>query len=84
MTDTPNDPQTQAKAARARQKADALAKKADKLTAQAEQRASRAFDMYGRFPGGQPLLTGHHSYRSARRAKNRADAASDRAIDAYK
>jgi hypothetical protein len=40
--------------------------------------------MYGRFAGGQPLLSGHHSYRSARRAKDRADAASERAVDAYK
>jgi hypothetical protein len=40
--------------------------------------------MYGRFAGGQPLLRGHHSYRSARRAKDRADAASERAIDLFK
>lgn len=40
--------------------------------------------MYGRFAGGQPLLPGHHSYRSARRAKDRADAASDRVVDAFK
>jgi len=68
----------------AQERAEQAQKKADKATAEAEQRAKRAFDMYGRFAGGQPLLVGHHSYRSARRAKNRADAASDRAIDAYK
>lgn len=80
MTDTP-----EARAAAAAQvRADALARKADKLTAEAQQRAERAFDMYGRFAGGQPLLVGHHSYRSARRAKDRADAASDRAVDVYK
>jgi hypothetical protein len=74
----------QAAARSARQRAEQAQKRADKLTAESEQRSARVFDMYGRFAGGQPLLTGHHSYRSARRAKNRADAASDRAIDAYK
>lgn len=71
-------------ARKAKQKAEAAQQKADKLTGEAKQRAERAFGMYGRFAGGQPLLSGHHSYRSARRAKNRADAASDRAVDAYK
>jgi hypothetical protein len=67
-----------------RRKAERLQQRADKLTQAAEQQAERAFGMYGRFAGGQPLLPGHHSYRSARRTKNRADAASDRAIDTYK
>lgn len=80
MTETPE----QRTARQARERADRLTKKADKLTAESEQRSERAFDMYGRFAGGQPLLVGHHSYRSARRAKNRADAASDRAMDTYK
>ncbi|WP_329472780.1 DUF3560 domain-containing protein [Streptomyces sp. NBC_01723] len=71
-------------AERSRKAAEAAQQKADKLTTEAKQRSERAFAMYGRFAGGQPLLPGHHSYRSARRAKNRADAASDRAIDAYK
>lgn len=71
-------------AERSRKAAEEAQRKADKLTAEAKQRAERAFGMYGRFAGGQPLLVGHHSYRSARRAKNRADAASDRAVDAYK
>jgi hypothetical protein len=66
------------------QRAERLQQKADRLKAEAEQQGERAFNMYGRFAGGQPLLRGHHSYRSARRAKNRADAASDRAIDAFK
>ncbi|MFB7763613.1 hypothetical protein [Streptomyces xiamenensis] len=39
--------------------------------------------MYERFAGGQPIVPGH-SRRSALRTKRRADAASDRAIDAYK
>ncbi|MGV9226439.1 DUF3560 domain-containing protein [Streptomyces albogriseolus] len=65
-------------------KAKRLQERADQLKQTAEQMSGHVFDMYGRFAGGQPLLPGHHSYRSARRAKNRADAASDRAIDAYK
>jgi hypothetical protein len=65
-------------------KAEQLQQQADRLSAEAQQRSERAHGMYGRFAGGQPLLSGHHSYRSARRAKDRADAASDRAIDAYK
>lgn len=71
-------------ARKARERADDLEEKAAKLKADAERRSERASEMYGRFTGGQPLLRGHHSYRSARRDKNRADAASDRAIDAYK
>jgi hypothetical protein len=67
-----------------RRRAEQLQQRADKLKQTAEQQGERASSMYGRFAGGQPLLPGHHSYRSARRAKNRADAASDRAIDAYK
>ncbi|MFM9780432.1 DUF3560 domain-containing protein [Streptomyces scabiei] len=67
-----------------RRKADRLQERADRLQKAAEDSSERAFGMYGRFAGGQPLLPGHHSYRSARRAKNRADAASDRAVDAYK
>lgn len=67
-----------------RRKADRLQERADKLKQTAEQQSKRASDAYGRFAGGQPLLRGHHSYRSARRAKDRADAASDRAIDTFK
>ena len=65
-------------------KAERLQQRADRLSAEAQRRSERAFGMYGRFAGGQPLLRGHHSYRSARRAKDRADAASDRAIDTFK
>lgn len=65
-------------------KAERLQQQADRLSVEAQQRSERAFGMYGRFAGGQPLLVGHHSYRSARRAKDRADAASGRAVDAYK
>lgn len=67
-----------------RRRADRLQERADKLKAESDQRWERASGMYGRFAGGQPLLRGHHSYRSALRDKRRADAASDRAIDAFK
>lgn len=66
-----------------RRRADQLQQQADRLTAEAEQRSRRADGMYARFAGGQPLLVGHHSYRSALRDKRRADAASDRALSAY-
>lgn len=72
MTDTPE-----------RRRANQLQEQADRLTAEAERMRERADGMYGRFAGGQPLLVGHHSYRSARRTKDRADAASDRALSAY-
>jgi hypothetical protein len=65
-------------------KAEQLQQQADRLSAEAQQRSERAHGMYGRFAGGQPLLSGHHSYRSARRDRDRADAASERAIDTYK
>ncbi|MGP3737954.1 DUF3560 domain-containing protein (plasmid) [Streptomyces sp. GDS52] len=67
-----------------RRKADRLQQRADRLAETAEQASERAHAMYGRFAGGQPLLQGHHSYRSARRTRDRADAASERAVDAYK
>jgi Domain of unknown function (DUF3560) len=76
MTDAGESPE--------RRKADRLQERADQLSQTAKQASERAFNMYGRFAGGQPLLPGHHSYRSARCAKNRADAASDRAVDAFK
>jgi hypothetical protein len=75
---------TQASDSPERRKADRLQERADRLNETAEQASGRAYNLYGRFAGGQPLLSGHHSYRSARRDKNRADAASDRAVDAYK
>ena len=68
----------------AARKAEEAQRRADRLTAEAERRSDRVSEMYGRFADGQPLLPGHHSYRSARRAKDRADAASERAIDAFK
>jgi uncharacterized protein DUF3560 len=71
-------------ARKARTQAEQAQKKADELTAASDRLSERAFGLYGRFAGGQPLLVGHHSYRSARRDKDRADAASERAIDAYK
>lgn len=68
----------------AARKAKQAQERAGRLTARAEQAMEHANGMYGRFAGGQPLLRGHHSYRSAVRDRRRADAASDRALDTYK
>ena len=84
MSDETAAARKQREAEQARQRADRLAAKAEELTVRSNKMSERAFDAYGRFAGGQPLLVGHHSYRSARRDKTRADAASDRAVDAYK
>ncbi|MBC9730717.1 DUF3560 domain-containing protein [Streptomyces sp. TRM68367] len=64
--------------------ADRLTKIADDLEAAAERMSQQASGMYGRFQGGQPLLVGHHSYRSAVRDRDRADNATRRAIEAGK
>lgn len=61
--------------------ADRLQREADRLKATADQMSERASGMYGRFVGGQPLLVGHHSYRSAVRDRDRADNATRRAIE---
>lgn len=58
--------------------------RADELKVMADSMAERASGMYGRFAGGQPLLVGHHSYRSAVRDRDRADNATRRAIEAGK
>jgi hypothetical protein len=57
---------------------------ADELSAKADGMSEHASGMYGRFAGGQPLLVGHHSYRSAVRDRDRADNATRRSIDARK
>ncbi|MFD1309111.1 DUF3560 domain-containing protein [Streptomyces kaempferi] len=75
------DPKEAERLAKAAEKAQAAA---DTAKAKADRMEASSSAMYGRFAGGQPLLRGHHSYRSARRTKNRADAASERALDAYK
>ncbi|WP_329583780.1 DUF3560 domain-containing protein [Streptomyces sp. NBC_01361] len=62
--------------------ADQLRQRADGLKEDAEHRSERASGMYGRFAGGQPLLVGHHSYKSALRDRDRADNATRRAIEA--
>lgn len=62
--------------------AEAAQKRADELAAKADRMSDAADGMYGRFAGGQPLLVGHHSYRSAIRDRNRADNATRRAIEA--
>lgn len=56
--------------------------RADELKERAEQMSEHSSGMYGRFAAGQPLLVGHHSYRSAVRDRNRADNATRRAIEA--
>jgi hypothetical protein len=58
--------------------------RADELAAKADRMSDYASGMYGRFAGGQPLLVGHHSYRSAVRDRNRADNATRRAVEASK
>ncbi|NNJ04156.1 DUF3560 domain-containing protein [Streptomyces sp. PKU-MA01144] len=59
---------------------------AEKRAAAARERADRANESasaaYGRFAGGQKILTGHHSERSALRDRSRADAQTRRAIAA--
>lgn len=64
-----------------RREADRLQQRADQLKTTADQASDRANNMYGRFAGGQPLLVGHHSYRSAVRDRDRADNATRRAIE---
>ncbi|MFH9959647.1 DUF3560 domain-containing protein [Streptomyces roseolus] len=73
-----------ASASEARDRARRAREHADRLAAEAERRSDRASGMYGRFAGGQPLLVGHHSYRSAVRDRARADAATWRAIEVRK
>lgn len=62
--------------------ADRLQARADQLKKTADEMSDRASGMYGRFEGGQPLLVGHGSYRSAVRDRDRADGATRRAIEA--
>lgn len=57
---------------------------ANRLAASADRMLEASSGMYGRFAGGQPLLVGHHSYRSAVRDRDRADNATRRAIEAQK
>jgi streptogramin lyase len=68
----------------AARKAEQAQERADRLATQADQMWEHANGMYGRFAGGQPLLRGHHSYRSAVRDRRRADKASDRAMDVHR
>ena len=71
-----------AAANRKRQEAEAAQRHADDLKAHADRMSEQACGMYGRFAGGQPLLVGHHSYKSAVRDRNRADNATRRSIEA--
>ncbi|HEX5566722.1 MAG TPA: DUF3560 domain-containing protein [Streptomyces sp.] len=65
----------------AEQRAHRAQQHADHLTAAADRADRAATALYGRFAGGQPLLVGHPSYRSARRDRTRADNATRRAIE---
>lgn len=65
----------------ARAQADAAQQRADRLKTEADRANDTASALYGRFAGGQPLLVGHHSYRSALRDRARADNATRRAIE---
>ncbi|MDQ8707484.1 DUF3560 domain-containing protein [Streptomyces sp. LHD-70] len=76
------DPQETAQAKR--NEAERLQQRADQLATRAKQLSDHASGAYGRFAGGQPLLVGHHSYRSALRDRDRADNATRRAIEARK
>lgn len=69
-------------AARKQREAEQAQARADELKNRADRMHERSSGMYGRFEGGQPLLVGHHSYRSAVRDRNRADNATRRAIEA--
>jgi hypothetical protein len=73
---------TDATAASKQREAEQAQTRADELKARADRLHEQASGMYGRFAGGQPLLVGHHSYRSAVRDRNRADSAIRRAIGA--
>jgi hypothetical protein len=64
------------------QKAQQAQQRADELKAKADRMSEAADGMYGRFAGGQPLLVGHHSYRSAVRDRDRADNTTRRSIEA--
>lgn len=82
------DERRRALARRDQQQAEAEAKRHEKQaeTARSRQEGAqgRADDAFGRFQGGQPILVGHSSERSARRARDRGDAAMRRAIEAGK
>ncbi|CAL9611413.1 hypothetical protein SUDANB1_05633 [Streptomyces sp. enrichment culture] len=71
-------------ARRSRQAAEQAQQRADELKERADRMSGAASEKYGRFAGGQPLLVGHHSHRSAVRDRDRADNATRRAIEARK
>lgn len=69
------------KADRADQRASNLTARADKLHEQAGQHVARADQYSARFAGGQPILVGHHSEKTARNAQRKSHDAMRRAID---
>lgn len=60
---------------------DALAAKASRHAGHAAAAADRANQISERFAGGQPILIGHHSERSARRDQKRMDSAMRKSIE---
>ncbi|MFG1965739.1 DUF3560 domain-containing protein [Nonomuraea sp. NPDC049028] len=60
---------------------DALAAKAQRHAGNAAAAADRANQISERFSGGQPILIGHHSERSARRDQKRMDSAMRKSIE---
>lgn len=70
-------------AERAQAKADRLEGIADKRLAQSSAFESAARDISARFEGGQPILSGHHSERKARKDKARMDSAASNAVKAH-
>ncbi|PRZ34798.1 uncharacterized protein DUF3560 [Antricoccus suffuscus] len=68
-------------AQRSTDRADALADKADRRHAVADAHRDRSEAYLARFAGGQPILTGHHSEKSARNAQRKGHDAMRRAIE---
>lgn len=69
------------KADRLEDRRDALERKADRHAGAAAAAHERANQISERFAGGQPILVGHHSERSARRDQKRMDQAMRKSID---
>jgi hypothetical protein len=76
------EPEEMTLAERAIIKAERLDALAVKRNAQAVQLSSRVDELGERFSGGQPILIGHHSERSARRDHERREAAQKKAVKA--
>lgn len=78
------EPEQSSMAERAEAKAERLEALSDKRRMQATAFSRAADRLCERFAGGQPILSGHHSERSARRDRDKADNAQRKAIEADK